>query len=66
MQIIVIVWAAISAVLALALVTSMSGTSLFGIPWASSVLMFFVFLLFVLSPVYLLLYSWYILSDRDT
>lgn len=62
MQIMAIVWTAIAVMLALALVLSLSGIGLLGIPWQSSVLMFFVFLLFLLLPVYLLLYLWHSLS----
>ena len=77
MQIVATVWTTIAVILALALVASLSapvyspylfpGTdqpSLItpGIPWQLSVLMFFVFLLILTLPAYLLLYLWHRLS----
>jgi hypothetical protein len=77
MQLIALVWTAFMVVLALVLATSLFAPSFvispfspresvvsvkWGIPWQLPVLMFFVFLLVLVSPVYLLLYLWHRLS----
>lgn len=80
MQIIAIVWTAIAVILALAIVISLFAPRyslvLFpgteqptlitpGIPWQLSVLVFFVFLLMLTLPVYLLMYLWHRLSEPN-
>ncbi len=78
MQLVALVWTAVAIVLALALVTSLFAPGYVinpflgssqpalvtpGIPWQLSVLMFFVFLLVLDMPAYLLLYLWHRLSE---
>jgi hypothetical protein len=78
MQIIAIVWTAIAVILAFVLVitlfapvyspylfpgTGQPGLIYPGIPWQLSVLTFFVFLLILTLPAYLLLYLWHRMSE---
>ena len=78
MQLVELVWTAVAVLLALALVTSLFAPRYVinpflgseqpalvtpGIPWQLSVLMFFVFLLVLDMPAYLLLYLWHRLSE---
>jgi hypothetical protein len=77
MQLIALVWTAFMVVLALVLAISLFAPSFvaspffpresvvsvtWGVPWQLLVLMFFVFLLVLVGPVYLLLYVWHRLS----
>jgi len=76
MQLITILWTAIAVVIALAIVIGLFAprpdmtpfpvvASLVtpGVPWQVSVLMFFLFLLVLVLPVYLLLFLWHRLAD---
>lgn len=76
MQLITILWTAIAVMVALVVVIGLFAPkpdmipfsvvpSLItpGVPWQVSVLMFFLFLLVLVLPVYLLLFLWHRLAD---
>ena len=76
MQLITILWTAIAVIVALVIVVGLfaprpdmtpfpavPGLVAPGVPWQVSVLMFFLFLLVLVLPVYLLLFIWHRLAD---